>query len=39
MGKDLEESGFDLINVIAWHIPGGTEENHKNLSQNIWCPG
>jgi hypothetical protein len=31
--------------VVAWfkvlsrHLPGRTEENHKNLSQDSWFPG
>jgi hypothetical protein len=38
MGKDLEENGFGSIKVKFWHFPEGTQENHKNLSQNSPCP-
>jgi hypothetical protein len=29
----MEGSDHDLIVVLAWHMPGGTEE------QDNWCPG
>jgi hypothetical protein len=32
-GKDLEGSGPHLIEALAWHLSGGTEENHENTSQ------
>lgn len=25
--------------IYLEHLSGGTEENHKNLSQNSWFPG
>jgi len=25
--------------VLSWHLPGGTEENHKKLSQDSWSLG
>jgi hypothetical protein len=28
--KDLEGSGRDLIEVISWHLIGGTEEYQEN---------
>jgi hypothetical protein len=31
-------SGCGLTEVLSWSFPGGTEENHKHLSQNSWCP-
>jgi hypothetical protein len=30
--KDLEKSGSGLWEVQSWNLPGGTEENHENLS-------
>jgi hypothetical protein len=30
-GKDLERSCLGLIEVIYWHLPERTEENHENL--------
>jgi hypothetical protein len=38
-GEDLEGSGHGLIKVLSWHLPGVTEENHKNLSRDSWSPG
>jgi hypothetical protein len=29
VGKDLEGNDHGLIEVLFWHLPGGTEENHK----------
>jgi hypothetical protein len=26
--KELEGNGRDLIEVLSWHLPGETEENH-----------
>lgn len=34
--KDLEGSGYGLIKVQSWHLPGGIEKNHKKLSQDNW---
>jgi hypothetical protein len=39
IGKDLEESGRHLIEVLSWHLPGGTDETTKSLSQDDRCPG
>jgi hypothetical protein len=40
IGKDLEGSGHDLINVLFHHLPGQTEESHKkNFSQDSPCSG
>jgi hypothetical protein len=35
-----ELSGFDrgLIEVLSYDLPGGTEDNHENLSQDCPCP-
>jgi hypothetical protein len=33
-GKDLEESGDGLIEVLYQQLPGGTVENIKITSQN-----
>jgi hypothetical protein len=27
--KHLEGSCHDLIEVLSWHLPGGTDENHR----------
>jgi hypothetical protein len=29
----------NLIQVLSWQLPVGTEENHKPLSQYRQCPG
>jgi hypothetical protein len=29
MNDDLEGSGDRLIEVLSWHLLGGTEENHE----------
>jgi hypothetical protein len=34
----LEERRRGLREVLAVHLPGGTKENHKNLSQVKRCP-
>jgi hypothetical protein len=39
IGKDLEGSSRGLIKVQSQHLPGGTEKNQKNLSQDSQCPG
>jgi hypothetical protein len=31
---DLEGSIHDLIEVLSWHLPGMTEENHETLNQD-----
>jgi hypothetical protein len=33
-GKDLEGSYLSLIDVLSWHLPGGTEENFIKVSHN-----
>jgi hypothetical protein len=25
--------------VLSWNLPGGTEEDHGNLSRDSQCPG
>jgi hypothetical protein len=34
--KDLEGSSNGLIEVLSWNLPGGAQENHKNLSKDSW---
>jgi hypothetical protein len=29
IGKDLEGSGCDVMEVLSWHLPGGTKEKHE----------
>jgi hypothetical protein len=36
--KDFEGSGCGIIEVLAQHLHGGAEKNHKNLCQDIQCP-
>jgi hypothetical protein len=36
---DLEGSSGDLTEVLSYNLPGGTVENHENLSQVNLCPG
>jgi hypothetical protein len=38
-GKDLEESGRRLINILPQHLLEETVKGTKSLSQNIWCSG
>jgi hypothetical protein len=35
----VKRSGRGLIEGLSQHFPGGTEENHKNLSQDSRSPG
>jgi hypothetical protein len=35
----LESSDRGLFQVLSWHLPGETEDNHENLSQNSPSPG
>jgi hypothetical protein len=30
--KDLEGVVMAKFEVLSWHLPGGTEKNHKNFS-------
>lgn len=39
IGKDLGGNSLGLIWVLSWHIPGETEENHANPTQDSQCPG
>jgi hypothetical protein len=39
IGKGVGGSGHGLIEVLFQHLSGGTEENHKNLSQDSRCSG
>jgi hypothetical protein len=34
----LEESGRELLEILSQYLPGGTEVNHENPSQDNWCP-
>jgi hypothetical protein len=27
----MEGSGLGLIDILSWHLPGGTEENHEKI--------
>jgi hypothetical protein len=40
--SELEKMWKEVVmakfKVLSWHIPGGTEEIHKNLSQDSQCP-
>lgn len=38
-GKYLEVYNYFLIEVLSKHFPGGTDEYHKNISQNSPYPG
>lgn len=38
LGKNQERSGCGLIKVLFQHFSWGTEENHKDLSQDSWFP-
>jgi hypothetical protein len=33
----VEGSSHGQFEVLSWHLPGGTEENHKNFNQNNPC--
>jgi hypothetical protein len=39
VGKDLEGSGNDLIEVLFRHLPEGLRKTTTNLSQNSRWPG
>jgi hypothetical protein len=43
MNDELErmcnEAVLALFDALSHNLPGVTEENHKNLSQDIWYPG
>jgi hypothetical protein len=34
MSDELEVSSHGLMEVLYWHLLGGTEENHESLSQD-----
>jgi hypothetical protein len=39
---NLERTGEEVVMAsykIARNVPGGTEENCKRLSQDMWCTG
>jgi hypothetical protein len=36
--NDVEEEVSAWFEVLYWHLPGGTEVNHKNFSQDTNCP-
>jgi hypothetical protein len=38
-GKNLEGKSYDFINVLIWHLPVWTKENHENLNQDNCCSG
>jgi hypothetical protein len=35
--EGYETKGRDRVKVISWHLPGGTEVNHENLSPGRNC--
>jgi hypothetical protein len=39
VNDDLEGSGHGIFKVLSWHSTAGTEENHKNFSQDGWSMG
>jgi hypothetical protein len=39
IGKDLEGSNRDPVEVLLLNCPGGTEKTMKNFSQDIQCLG
>jgi hypothetical protein len=38
VGKALEGSGHGLIEILFQNLPGGTEGNHENVSEESRCP-
>jgi len=30
IGKDIEGSGLNFSEVLAWNVTGGNEKNHEN---------
>jgi hypothetical protein len=38
MIDELEGCDYGSVDGLSKHLPGGTEENHENLSQDSWCP-
>jgi hypothetical protein len=32
----MEGRSRDLVELLSLHLPGGTEENHRNFSQDVW---
>jgi hypothetical protein len=34
--QDLKGRNHGLIKVLSQHLPGGTEENHKELQSGYW---
>lgn len=39
MNEELEGSNHEIVVLLAWYLPGGTEGATKILSQVRWCPG
>jgi hypothetical protein len=39
IGKNLEVSGHEVIEVLPQHLPEETEENHKNPQQQAFKGG
>jgi hypothetical protein len=35
---ELEKSGCGQLKVLSKNLLVGTEQNHKNLNQDSWCP-
>jgi hypothetical protein len=36
--KIWKEAVMTKFKVLSWYLPGGSEENHKNLSQDSQSP-
>jgi hypothetical protein len=36
---NLGKSGRDQVQHTIRYLPGGTQENHENISHYNWCPG
>jgi hypothetical protein len=39
IGKDLEGSGYGIIEEISWNLPVGIRKTSQNPSQDSWCVG
>jgi hypothetical protein len=39
IGNDLERSDRDLIDVLPWYLPGGTEKSEEDFCQISRCSG
>jgi hypothetical protein len=39
IGRGSKRSDHEPMKVLTQHLPGGTEEAMKDLSEDIECPG